>query len=455
MLNRYLKEQSGITLIELLITLALFTMIIGIAFGVLTTTSKHNDKTQSHIDLRQEANIIITQLRQKHQAEIANYSVCVDELFISNHITVSEMLLKEAHVLDQACTENLIDPYEHLPVQFTIENKDYHFSVDTIIEGKQKEMYSEPIVIDIPDSGSEEDTFYTIVRNDNVFVYGSQLIFSGGDVEGPNATMIIRGNLETNQLNGGAFSNVSHIFIDGSAQLDGGSASLGSLTHPGDIIINGNLGLWSGSRNVYGDVYVNGNFRLKDARIFGNVYVNGDVELGWTPTLSEHTRIYYTGSLQHPNNYNQNILSKVIHQSEVETKQIPDLGIPQLRADDWYRNKGYDQTIRENNMKIFANNVNIQSYYDDQLGRHISTFTDAIIVSQGDITIGNNQWVNKMTGVLFAPNGKVTFHGTHFEGLVIARDGFHVTSGGTKVIFKNIDEYIENEADFPLGSSTN
>ncbi len=55
-----------------------------------------------------------------------------------------------------------------------------------------------------------------------------------------------------------------------------------------------------------------------------------------------------------------------------------------------------------------------------------------------------------MTGVLFAPNGRVTFNGDHFEGVVIAKDGFYVTSGGTDVEFRNIAYYIRNQEDYPF-----
>jgi hypothetical protein len=55
-----------------------------------------------------------------------------------------------------------------------------------------------------------------------------------------------------------------------------------------------------------------------------------------------------------------------------------------------------------------------------------------------------------VTGVLFAPNGKVTFNGGFFEGVVIARDGFFVTSGGTQVTFRNIAEYFSDPNDYPF-----
>ncbi|RSD33940.1 MAG: PDK repeat-containing protein, partial [Methanohalophilus sp.] len=37
-----------------------------------------------------------------------------------------------------------------------------------------------------------------------------------------------------------------------------------------------------------------------------------------------------------------------------------------------------------------------------------------------------------------------------FKGIVIARDGFEVTSGGSEVTFKNIDQYITDPEDYPF-----
>ena len=52
--------------------------------------------------------------------------------------------------------------------------------------------------------------------------------------------------------------------------------------------------------------------------------------------------------------------------------------------------------------------------------------------------------------MLFAPYKKVTFEGGFFEGLVIARDGFSVTSGGTEVTFRNFATYFSNPDDYPF-----
>ncbi|MDV2684222.1 prepilin-type N-terminal cleavage/methylation domain-containing protein [Alkalihalophilus lindianensis] len=455
MFKKYLSKQSGFTLLEVLATLVISSILIGITYGVLTTTVTFNENTTSHINLRQEANIIITQLRQKHQDDEGINSEDLLSL-IPDDTQLTQFELRNGGVTwslsDNGTSINCdlceTDPNETLYIAFTIEDKvhSYDFEVNTAIE---KIASYEPPEADPEDPDPPENDFFDYISdpNRNVFVYGSQFSFSGNQVNGPNATMVIQGNLSGSQLNGGAFNNVSNIYIGGIVDIDGGSAGLGSRTQPGNIYVNNNLSLWRGSRNIYGDVYVNGNFRLKDANIFGNVYVNGDVELGWTPTLSPNSTIYYTGTLTHPDDYRQSILDKVIRVSDVPSFEMPDFPIPSLREDEWYVTKGYDQTVRPSGMKVFGGNISIQSYTSSS-GQFISSFTNAIVVSTGDINISGGSL--QMTGVLFAPNGKVTFNGQSFEGLVIARDGFHVTSGGSTVTFRNITDYISTPEDFPL-----
>lgn len=284
------------------------------------------------------------------------------------------------------------------------------------------------------------DDFVNFVLDENVFVYGTALSFQGGNVIGPDATMVIRGNLSTQDTNQGANLGASNIYIDGYVKLLTGSASLGSQTSPGDIHINGDLEFGSGNRNIYGDVYVNGNFYLKDARIHGNVYVNGDVVLDWTPWLANDARIYYTGSISWPTgNFPQSVLDRCIHQDSVPAVVIPDHAIPELRPDSWYIDRGYrtDNPQLANNIKIFSNG----NYTSNRNAQNV------IIVSKGDITITG--W-RTVTGVFYAPYGKITFDQGYFEGLIIAKDGFFYTGGGGSVTFKGIENYIDNPADYPF-----
>lgn len=291
----------------------------------------------------------------------------------------------------------------------------------------------------------ETGEFVKYIMDNNVFVYGNALEFKGNNVTGHGATVVIKGNLNTSDLGGGNHINVSHIYIDGSVDLDGGSASLGSNQIPGNIYINKNTKFWNGGRDIYGDVYINGNFQLKDAKIHGNVYVNGNLVLGDTPTLSPETRIYYTGSISHPTSYDSTILEKCIPRASVPGFEIPDFVIPGPRPDQWYADRGYVSSgTLVSGLKIFADS------YSSTVWR--PTAENVVIVSKGDITI-TGLGGSGLTGVLYAPYGKVTFKGNSFEGTVIARDGFFVTSGGTNVTFKKIEDFFPDAADdIPIGN---
>lgn len=287
------------------------------------------------------------------------------------------------------------------------------------------------------------DDFVTFIIEESVFVYGTQLSFAGDNVIGPDATMVIKGDLNTDDTNLGAHIGASNIYIYGSANLDGGSASLGSSTHPGSIFVDGDMHLWNGSRNIYGTVHVNGNFYLKDARIHGTVYVAGDVELGWTPWLASDARVYYIGNLTHPSSMSSSITSKFIKVTSVPDVDMPDHEIPPIKEDAWFNSRGYvSGGTLNSNMKIFADSYTSSSWRP--------TIDNVIIVAKdGDITI-TGLGESGIRGVFYAPKGKVTFNGLFLEGLVIARDGFFVTSGGTTVTFKGIENYISNPADYPF-----
>ena len=286
-------------------------------------------------------------------------------------------------------------------------------------------------------------SFVNFTIDENVFVYGSQLSFAGDYVSGPGSTVIITGPLTTSDLNGGTSIDVTTIYIDGNVNLNGGSAGLGSLSKPGAIYVNGDMTLGNGARNIYGDVYITGNFKLKDARIHGNVYVDGDLTLDWTPTLDSNARIYYKGTFTHPPTMGTDILSRCIHQAPVPGFTMPDQEIPPVKSSGWYTARGYvSGGALTSNMKIVADSYSSTSFQP--------TANNVIIVARnGDITL-TGLGSSGVTGVLFAPNGKVTFNGGFFEGLVIARNGFEVTSGGTQVTFRNLDVYISNPDDYPF-----
>lgn len=286
--------------------------------------------------------------------------------------------------------------------------------------------------------------FVNFIIDQNVFVYGNALDFAGGQVTGPDATIVITGPLSTSDLNGGASVAVKTIYIDGSVYLDHGSAGLGTSSNTGAIYVNGDMTLWNGQRDIYGTVYVAGNFKLKDAKIHGTVYVNGDVTLGNTPTLDSNSYIYYTGTLTVPQNYNHpEIVAKCIKQATVPPVTMPDQTIAPVKSDDWYTSRGYvSNGAPTNYLKIFADGYTSNSWVP-------SASNVVIIAKSGDISI-TGLGGSSLSGVLYAPNGKVTFSGNSFTGVVIARDGFFVTSGGTTVTFTNLANYFSSPDDYPF-----
>jgi PKD repeat protein len=292
--------------------------------------------------------------------------------------------------------------------------------------------------IEIPASA-----FVTYVIDSNVFVYGNQLTFAGATVTGQDATIIITGSLLTNQLNGGTSLSVHTIYVTSDVNLNSGSAGLGSSSNPGAIYVNGNMWAWSGARNIYGDLHINGNFNLKDARIHNNVYVNGDLTLGWTPVIDDGAYIYYTGTFTHPDSMSTTITSKCVKVSTVPSFTMPDDGMAPVKSADWYAAKGYSSGgSLTSSMKIFADSYSSTSWMP-------SAYNVIIVASNGDITL-TGLGGSTVTGVLYAPNGKVTFSGASFEGVVLARDGFYVTSGGTQVTFRNLDQYISSSENYPF-----
>ncbi|WP_047981589.1 prepilin-type N-terminal cleavage/methylation domain-containing protein [Ornithinibacillus contaminans] len=443
MVKRILTAERGFTLIELLGVLAIVTIVFGIAYHVLFSVIQYNEKSQAAISLKQEANSVISDIKHTHQGD-SPYRICYGDLLWNENLQMQLSLNTTIINNTNQCVEQ-IDPKQDLAVQLTLYDSDNNsIAIETTIEGKTDETL-------VLKRKNGRQNFYDYLLQENVFVHGSQFVFEGSRVNGPNASIVIKGDWNGSQLNGGALTNTSNLYIDGDVFFDGGSAGLGSSISPGNIVVNGNATFWSGRRAIYGNMFVNGDLRLKDAEIHGNVYVNGNVELGWTPSLSGESSIFYIGNLSHPANYSNQILKKVIRQESVAQERFPTNEIPDLKADEWFDANGYTEKISGNQAgKIIGDNVQLDSYNDAANGQYVDSFTDFIIVSKGDIQIGTKSRVRKFSGVVIAPNGKVTFNGETFEGIVIARDGFFVRSGGTQVDFQQLGDYFRNAEDFPL-----
>ena len=179
MIKRYLFRQNGLTLIEILATIAISSMILGILTTALVTTYKHRDITENHINLRQEANIIITQLRSNHQDEASNniktYPFCFPNSNIIEELVITISNKEKVPLTIGDCVQ--VSPFSDIPIEFKLSDEDQEFRVDTVIRGYSLASV-ESNSPDDPDNPNEND-FYSYLRNNNVFVQGSQFSFSG------------------------------------------------------------------------------------------------------------------------------------------------------------------------------------------------------------------------------------------------------------------------------------
>lgn len=317
------------------------------------------------------------------------------------------------------------------------------FDPDPVVPGDPEE----------PEEPEEKEPIDIIIE-ENVFVYGTALsIGQGGvgtgsvNIMGPGATIVITGGLNDEDLGGNGGISVSNIYIDGSVNKGSGSAGLGSKDAPGVIYINGDLILLGGSRNIYGKVYVNGDCDLGGVIIHDEMYVNGDVTLRRNEIsfVGDAAHIYCVGSINRLPVVDSSTLNHCTNQTPLTPfPEFPmlDLAMPPTKHEGWYNSEGYTSNgPLTDNKKIFAPS------YTSPSG--VTASNVIIIASDGDISITEG-WSSKVSGIFFAPKGRVTFNGGSLEGVIIARDGLFVINGNTKVTFKNITDYIDDLEDYPF-----
>ncbi|MCJ8006997.1 prepilin-type N-terminal cleavage/methylation domain-containing protein [Lederbergia wuyishanensis] len=439
MIKKYLSQQQGITLLELLTALAIFSLIIGLTFSVLFSSKKFNDKTQAHINLRQEANIIITNIR-KHQQNTEK--VCYEQL-LTNEKLIMEMQIDGVNFKNGDCW--IPTDSKDIHVEFTLTDKidHYNFAIDTIIEGKKRKEFS----ITMPDSPVKDETFFEYLKNNNIFVHGTDLGFTGSTkvtTENNSGTIVIN-NLNNSNLvfDSNTEISVKRIYINkqGNDVFIQNSTVLGDLNKTELVRIVGNVHLSSGSPKIYGGtIFIDGSVTFdSNAEIKGKkIIITGDVSLQKGTDISGD-EIYIGGTVT--SKHNDNIEGKFKDFNLLSEDDIPkDIYTisPTFRQDSWYPDNNYE--IRS--FGSILNNSKIFSQGNCTLDGTNSNKQNVIIISKGDITVKNFEG-SELTGILFAPNGKVTFNGKAFKGVVIARDGFFIGNSST-VTFTNVNEFIKN-----------
>lgn len=450
--KKYLQE-SGITLLELLVTIVISALVMGLAFSVLTSSIKYNEKTQASINLKKEANYVISQLRQLHNGP--EHEFCYEESLSDKRVSFKNIELGINNPNSKKCF--VVNTSKELKVNFTLtDNQNNQFEMKTIIETNRPSQSVVAIEIERPKKGQD---LYDVLKVNNIFSYGSNLSITGGasinsSEDGQGTLIIDNNNFNDLIFPGNTPIKLKKIIInkkDKNIRLES-SIKLGLSPITELISIKGDLQLLNGGIEISGKhVYIDGNVNFDNsAKIFGEkVFINGDVVFKNYSANIIANEIYITGKVT--------AIPGAPH-SSLKTIPTEKIDIPSqlilepftFRENSWYLKNGYiSEKINtnrldiklENGMKIFAKRYENANY--------MSSAENVIIVSQGDIIIGNMGGAT-LSGLLFAPNGKVEFTGGHFNGMIIAKNGFYFYNGGGTVQYKSITNYIKDNNDFPL-----
>ncbi|MEH7384536.1 prepilin-type N-terminal cleavage/methylation domain-containing protein [Bacillus sp. JJ1521] len=77
-MNKHLRNNGGITLIELLATLAIFSMVSILIYGVLINGMNYSEKSKDNVSRQQEMNILVTTITKAHES-YSSYEIVVDQ----------------------------------------------------------------------------------------------------------------------------------------------------------------------------------------------------------------------------------------------------------------------------------------------------------------------------------------------------------------------------------------
>ncbi|MEY2192666.1 type II secretion system protein [Neobacillus sp. BF23-41] len=135
---KHLQNEDGITLIELLATLAILSIIGSLLYGVLLNGIDYSKKSKATVSLQQEMNIIITNINKVHES-YGSYNIVVNRNPDASKI---QLLVKDS-------TGTVIRTIELSNTDYEYSLFDYHGTTEVPFLNTTSVNTSEPLYLKI------------------------------------------------------------------------------------------------------------------------------------------------------------------------------------------------------------------------------------------------------------------------------------------------------------------
>lgn len=134
------RNQNGVTLIELLLTLTILTIVGAIIWGTLVQGSKYSNNAVTKNQMQQEANIIISRLTKIHQISESyniNSSGCKVTVVYKekNNIENTETFENQRLCISTSTIDNIKPNIRDVPLTIKIKdnNSNNRVSIETVL----------------------------------------------------------------------------------------------------------------------------------------------------------------------------------------------------------------------------------------------------------------------------------------------------------------------------------
>ncbi|HHV95286.1 MAG TPA: prepilin-type N-terminal cleavage/methylation domain-containing protein [Clostridiaceae bacterium] len=256
-----IKKKDGFTLIEMLVVIAILSLIIGISYRFINSTIKF-----SRIEFGDAYKRTDFKLAQEYMANDIKYFFGEPKIE-GNKLTLGNIkyYVKENKLVrEQNGNIMEFDKINDIKINLANNNSLFKISFNGGSHNFSVAMWSQ-VASNIPENEDIDDsTFLYFVKHMNIFIYGSTLEFQGStNIAGENSTVAItRNKSKTVNFSKKASIVVRNMYIDNSL-TNSSSIDIGRKhgnSYETEIVnINGSLTFESGGTNIFSEtLFVNG-----------------------------------------------------------------------------------------------------------------------------------------------------------------------------------------------------